>query len=156
MSDYPVGTVAVGKVLGRDARLLRSMHGWHFVPTDAVHPSGFADDGRDHPEVADVRPLVVLDLDPNAHVGPDVLVRKLRRDGYCDLADQIEAQTEPPRIPEPGRWGVVRGWDGQVYVRTSAVHVKHGWRCVTGGGGPIAWDDIDEPTLVRPGIEEES
>ncbi len=35
---------------------------------------------------------IVLDLDLHAHIGVTQLIADLRRDGYRDLADQIEAQ----------------------------------------------------------------
>ena len=103
------------------------------------------------------RPLIVLDLDDHDAVA---LARMLTEDGYEDIADQIEAQTKPARIPEPGLWGV---------VEASTTEHK---RCVfirdTGGDGAswitpyffphdstrraVGWADLIDPTLIREGV----
>ena len=57
--------------------------------------------------ITDARPLITLDLEDHGRVNAANLAQVLREDGYPYLADQIEAQTKPARIPEPGLWGVV-------------------------------------------------
>ena len=73
------------------------------------------------------------------------------------LADQIEAQSKPPRIPEPGLWGVVEavGQRDMYEARERLTWVRTDgdvWRNDSCGYG-VAWGDLENPTLVRPGIE---
>ena len=108
-------------------------------------------------------PLIVLDLDPM--VEPAVIVKHLRRcsehDGFCAttiIADQIEAQTKPARIPEPG-------WDGKVLAHTERNHVRrefvrYGVRPIPThfnwndslGNGAQQWGDLIDPELIREGV----
>lgn len=115
--------------------------------------------GKDVP--TEVRPLVVLDLDDPAFTVTalrDTLPEMARDHDRGDvevlrLARQIEAQTKPPRIPEPGLWGVVEaqiGGEGFTFVNRGA-----GWVCVD-DGALWEWSRLIDPTLVRPGIEESS
>jgi hypothetical protein len=96
--------------------------------------------------------------------GPDVSTTLVHlRDGCSDgcsvirlLADQIERQTKPPRIPEPGLWGVVTAGD---LTRDYWIHYRANgeeqWFS-TDSGVTSTWDDLIDPTLVRSGIEERS
>jgi hypothetical protein len=95
----------------------------------------------------DARPLIVLDLDyiRFKSYGLRDVIGILRRDGHEDIADQIEAQTKPARIPEPGLWGVVDS-DGVEFV-----HRPGGWQCPVGGW--YSWDRLINPALIRDGIE---
>jgi hypothetical protein len=95
-------------------------------------------------DVTDVRPLVVLDLSWADSV--PVLIDQLRGAGYVYLADQIEAQTKPPRIPEPGLWGVVED-GGEQWVRG-----LEGWVRATSQGMHMNWYDLIDPVLVREGV----
>jgi hypothetical protein len=106
-----------------------------------------------------IRPLVVLDLD--GLVEPQVLANFIRVTGLCGskavgerLADQIEAAVKPPRIPEPGLYGVVSAHigEGGPWALTRS---EYGWVCLD-DGTVHDWDSLIDPTLVRPGIEEES
>lgn len=135
---------------------------WAWVPKDGSGP--FEGMSKCHATApADVRPLVVLDLDDptlSGNYGARVtnLLDHLRRGTNVaqHLADQIEAQTKPPRIPEPGLWGVVETTfkDGRS---------RHGWavRRLTDGGSDWQdgsgdyhrWDDLINPTLIREGVE---
>ena len=64
------------------------------------------------------------------------------------LADEIEAQTKPPRIPEPGLWGVVEDSAGDVWICTE----PHRWtRIVDGVEWP--WVDLIDPVLIREGVK---
>jgi hypothetical protein len=65
------------------------------------------------------------------------------------VADQIEAQTQPPRIPEPKVFGVVRaiGRDG---IRREWVRTLNGW---SDGYSVHPWSTLGDPILVRPGLE---
>jgi len=92
------------------------------------------------------RPLIVLDLDDHDAVA---LARMLTEDGYEDIADQIEAQTKPARIPEPGLWGVVEA-GGYRWVRYSLAGYDD-WVDLLGKQNE--WDVLIDPTLIREGVE---
>ena len=166
MSTYEPGTVAVATVRGvPNVRVMRTTGkgGADDCWLTAEHVQGW----RFHmaSDVTDIRPLVVLDLDgvPFADRLADTL-RSIHMLGssipeFLSLADQIEAQTKPPRIPEPG-WGAVV----EAGVRGSRVdNSRRHWLRTTDGktwhdgrDTYTAWDDLVDPTLVRPGIEDES
>ena len=74
------------------------------------------------------------------------------------LAAQIEAQTTPARIPEPG-------WDGKVLAHTAGNPVRR--EIIRFGGrnkpglanwydrnsyGSYRWDDLIDPVLIREGL----
>ena len=160
MSTYPAGTVAVATVKGKpNVRVMRSAP-FRNTPNwaSSVSVDGnwwFRDD-----EVTDVRPLVVLDLDeqPFPKSGLEEFLRNLRYGTIAKdwLADQIEAQTKPPRIPEPGLWGVVEAKYGDTPVRTF-VRERDGWSSLTNPGraGVMCdWDRLVDPVLIRDGIED--
>jgi hypothetical protein len=154
VSTYEPGTVAVATVRGvPNVRVFRYREGEKLRWDSGER----IDDGIVHPDhlVTDVRPLVVLDL---GSAVPAVVVNVLRKACYNRLADQIEAQTKPPRIPEPGLWGVVEAHTAYDSTRRHFGRVpddynddkqwidsfdKH-WR---------KWDDLIDPVLVRDGIE---
>jgi hypothetical protein len=115
--------------------------------------------------IDDVRPLVVLDLDG---IAPEAIVKALRdKDagtngtGWARVADQIEAQTKPQRIPEPGLWGVVTF---NMSFDVPGARSSSGWavRRLTdgeadwqdGAGHYWAWNELVDPVLVRDGIED--
>ena len=77
---------------------------------------------------------------------------------FSMTADQIEAQTKPARIPEPG-------WDGKVLAHTlnddtRREFVRHGkspsdarFNWSDGSGyGSNHWPDLINPTLIREGL----
>ena len=106
-----------------------------------------------------------LDLD-RVGESPEVVIRHLR--GECGtpkncpwlhaIADQIEAQTKPPRIPEPGLWGVVeaeaKGVNGNtVTARKRWVRDEQGWIEVAGNGWRVSdFKYLVDPVLVREGV----
>ena len=162
MTEYAEGTVAVATVRGvPGVRVFRtasstddSFSVWRHAEVKGrwlTHPG----------EVADVRPLVVLDLKAaNPHGVPSIvlenLLSTLRNSEYlgCEgVADQIEAQTKPPRIPEPGKYGVVK-------ARTASLNrlvqdwVSEGklWRGLDTGTA-VDWADLLDPVLVREGVD---
>jgi len=112
--------------------------------------------------VTDVRPLVVLDLDSLDTAAPDqdetvaqYVVRTLRGPAHGSatrnaIADQIEAQTKPPRIPEPGKYGIVKASLSGDYRSDWVNEGKH-W---VGLDHTIVakWDDLVDPALVREGV----
>ena len=97
--------------------------------------------------ITDARPLIVLDL--NGERSVTLLARHLRNGYWNDIADQIEAQTKPVRIPEPGLWGVVEA-GGYRWVRYSLAGCDD-WVDLLGKQNE--WDVLIDPTLVREGIE---
>jgi hypothetical protein len=100
------------------------------------------------------RPLIVLDMKGMSPT--PILTGFLREQGYDWLASQIEAQTEPARIPEPGLWGVVEAsskwFDGRrEYVRIRpTLGTKGEWH---GEHGAAEWSVLIDPILIREGVE---
>jgi hypothetical protein len=172
VSAYEPGTVAVATVRGvPNVRVFyRETYGegdWAYSP-DPARGLEYSCDSVHLGVVTDIRPLVVLDLGPGS-IPAERAVKLLRTVTYPEaefprlrnwLADQIEAQTKPPRIPEPGLWGVVEAHPGArtgrpvEFVRDS-MHEDAAWRSLADGSA-WEWDDLIDPTLVRPGIEDES
>ena len=99
---------------------------------------------------------VVVNLTANPDYTAN-LIRRFTRDygGGAILnciAAQIEAQTKPARIPEPGLWGVVEASRNTTNgKRNEYVRGRNGWYdddCI-----PLAWDYLIDPVLVRAGVE---
>lgn len=141
MSDYPPGTVAVATVRGiRSVRVFRRTTSW--VTGTVVR--GYLD--HSNSEVADVRPLVVLDLGDSALE----VVGRLRDLGLYGLATSIESQTRPPKPPEPtGLGAVVEDSEGVRWVRHRT----------SGGGGWFVdgiartYDRIDAVRVLSEGVQ---
>jgi hypothetical protein len=160
MSTYEPGTVAVATVRGvPNVRVFRGEGFWR----TAVECGGNVTHHDFNDGVTDVRPLVVLDLDAALdHMGggmsdlPDVL-KDMRRGGgiFADrIADQIEQQTKPLRIPEPGLWGVVEAGVREHDQRLRWVRLGDNYRPDDRDEYDRLWSDLIDPTLVRPGIED--
>ena len=158
-TTYKPGTVAWATVRGESTYKVlrvttRTGLGW----THSETSGGFTFSRDEH--VTDVRPLVVLDLGawlPEYVAKFPEWLRSKEADApsgslLCHLANEIEAQTRPARIPEPGLWGVVRDGDGERYVR-EAERPKWRWNPI-GKGRNVTWDDIVDPVLIRDGIED--
>ena len=152
MSTYERGTVAVATVRGvpnvriafADADDTR--YQWFVISGDAA-------DWVPNDAITDINPLVVI------HNGDwPSLIRLLRESGFDSLPDQIEAQTKPPRIPEPGLWGVVEaghehlGTGRSEFVRVN-LEGDFQWVDRTSEADWSTWDRLEDPTLVRDGIE---
>jgi hypothetical protein len=77
-----------------------------------------------------------------------------KRSLLLGLADQIEAQTKPPRIPEPGLWAVVEAHTEDGEERRRFVHHEdaHDGRAWERRGVRRAWSDLIDPVLVREGV----
>jgi hypothetical protein len=153
MSTYEPGTVAVATVRGvPNVRVTLDPNDEWFAH---VEVSGRR--WQDPEDVTDIRPLVVLDLADFARAA------KVLRDPMIEalgtrtrIAEQIEEQTKPPRIPEPGLFGVVEASSGIDTPRTKFMRSSETvWRRVSTGAA-YRWADLVDPTLVRPGIEDES
>ena len=101
---------------------------------------------------------VLLDLDTvlgGVDMGGwEYVVGTLRKDVHAratrnKIADQIEAQTKPPRIAEPGLYGVVSSEDDRG-LTTYFWHSHGGWH---GENGSLSeWEDLVDPVLIRPGV----
>lgn len=138
---------------------------------DSRHEAGWrdtTDEWYESREIHSVRPLTVLDLsDPKraayvlrqtasraaGHMSPDLVKA---------IADQIEDQTKPLRIPEPGLYAVVEAGSFRHNIeRTSWFHdgkgldlaFGAGWDWVDGRGNRAIWSALIAPELIRPGIE---
>ncbi len=151
MTGYPVGFVAEGMTPEGDRqRIMRSNHrGWY---TAYGH---WADS-----VVADIRPLVVLDL--GAIDIPDFLDSLrggLGGDVAENVADQIEGQTRPPKPAEPTGFGaLVEDSNGHKFVRVAhpmdAVFEGRSWQRIGGQLNAVRnfqWADIDVVGILSEG-----
>ena len=143
MTIYEPGTVAVATAYGAE--------GVRVFRVEGSHPWRSANTAYTDNEVTDIRPLVVLDLDG---IAPEAIAKALRdKDagtngtGWARVAEQIEAQAKPPRIPEPGLWGVVTDNGDDVWVCTEPGR----WTRIA-DGVEWPWVDITDPVLIRDGV----
>lgn len=159
MTVYEPGTVAVATVRGvPNVRVMRYV----ITSGERMWLSGHRVDGvvvHGDSYVTNVRPLVVLDLDDPAAFAADLRWSHeewASRDFANWLADQIEAQSKPPRIPEPGLWGVVEAaYEGR-RIQSKWVRMLDGGpdeQWTNDEGDWVDWDDLINPVLIRPGIE---
>ena len=114
-----------------------------------LHPGG---------HVTDARPLIVIEAPEDARDNHfPRLVAYLRNGGWDLTADQIEAQTKPARIPEPGLWGVVEAYEfpDRRGARRTFIHTCSEPDWPWGADGDTnhwKWDDLIDPTLIREGV----
>lgn len=160
MSEFKPGTVAVATVRGvPNIRVFRSVGALSTCVWSVAE--GIPHTRLTEDSVTDVRPLVVLDLDDPYLYGcsavvkdPAKIVAALRDTNSVaahGIARQIEAQTTPPRIPEPSMYGVVSSED-DCGLTTYFWHSPHGgWHGES--GSVFEWADLPNPVLVRDGIE---
>ena len=125
----------------------------------------------------DARPLVTLDLENPGefvHILRGVGIEGDRNHRAADgtwvhiingsisakrlgiIADQIEAQTKPARIPEPGLWGVVEAVvqgddEPDHFARIPKGGSVYHWVRISDGLN-YHWDDLIDPTLIRDGL----
>ena len=164
MSEYKPGTVAVATVRGvKNVRVMLDVDG-EWLSATIVGGYQFHRDEN----VTDIRPQVLLDVaemyDGVGMGGWEYVIRALRDRSYRavftreDIADQIEAQIRPPRIPEPGLWGVVRDSHGYEYVRVGRLSDAP-WQVLGVAAAEKdryhRWGDIEDPVLVRKGVDDE-
>jgi hypothetical protein len=123
---------------------------------------GFLTHGLD--AVEDARPLILLDL---FGMHPSYVVKTLRESVSSEpcwhgtptlqlIANQIEAQTEPAKLEEPGLWGVVTATlaptdEPTTYVRETIRTSGYGWVDLENGCA-VDWTDLINPTLIRAGV----
>lgn len=108
-------------------------------------------------QVTDARPLIVLDL---KDFDAGYVIEVLRHPHHLwanRVADQIEAQTKPARIPEPAWGAIVEAHSlGAKGDRLHWVKGSAGWTNLDATGeylNWISWDCLIDPTLIREGIE---
>lgn len=114
------------------------------------HPSGYVCGTA---SCTDITPVGVINIE-----GPEV---ERLTNLYCDHVSQgclpstamraaLRAMLQPPRIPEPGTWGVVEAGSNHP-GRTEWVRHPNG-RWVNGEGITRAWASLTDPVRIRPGI----
>jgi hypothetical protein len=176
VNDYAPGTVAIATVRGvkgvKVVRVASSLVNAPWVTVERLDGSGAWHYDSD---VTDIKPLVVLDLGYH----PDQYVHALRwvehqsgqgypfipspaneRNDACWIADQIEAQTRPPRIPEPNGLGaVVANANGHKFVRVADVADgwAHGrqWQRIGGEINAVrnfGWPEINAVKVLSEGL----
>ena len=166
MSAYPLGTVAWADIDGVGS--YKVMHIGTENGTAWAHTNdetGQVLTSQDR--LSNIRPLVVLDLEVIGKHLPtrgdwSEVVHSLRHKKdpaaffttNLRIAEQIEAQTTPPRIPEPGLWGVVEAGHALVPTRRWVHHEEDRW--IADEGTVTYWPDLIDPVLVRDGIEDAS
>lgn len=97
---------------------------------------------------------VVLDL---RGIAASTVATHLRSGCKCSLmrmvADQIEPP-KPPRIEEPGKYGVVRA-TGHGLADVEWVNEGRFWRSLSGDPSPRTsiWSHLSNPVLVREGVQ---
>ena len=139
---YESGTVAVATVRGLNGvRVFRCFGGW---TSEDSTPNGF--DFHADEYVTDVRPLVVLDPEGEGfHVAE--MAADLRKRGQAWLADQIEAQTKPPKPAEPtGLGAVVEDASGKRFVRYDGD-----WPWLDGTAN-LQWQHINAVRVLSEGV----
>jgi len=157
--NWAPGTVAVATVQGvPNVRVFKlSEDEWaHVVSLGAgIFPEISGD-----PLVTDVRPLVVLDPEDRDqmvalhetlsgavgltwHGWPELLRAVLTR--------YAEAQTKPPKPPEPrGRFAVVRDQNDSLWVRLNQTH----WYSEVSPNNNQTYGEIDAVEVVREGLDQ--
>jgi len=117
--------------------------------TYSLEPNGEA---RQCYVIEDARPLIVIDTNP---ISAQAIALILRSNGYAGVARQIESQSKPARIPEPGLWGVVKAASFYESTRLPYLHedIAPGEAVWSSVNGRIAWADLIDPTLIREGVE---
>lgn len=166
-ADYAPGTVAIATVIGVEGvRVSRYDGGWaRLDDPDQFYSDNFDSQSGVAPWVTDIRPLVVLDLGDYSNRA-DIYLRNLANDDHEAvgggvtpraklahlIADQIDAQTKPPRIPEPGLWGVVEASMDAGTTRLTWVRTPEFWYTAKWDSAR-SWSDLIDPTLIREGVE---
>jgi len=174
MTDYEPGTVAIATVRGvKGVRVWKMASGTSWA-IDLVMdgPPGSWRDIVGAEVVADIRPLVVLDLDAAPYGKTAYYDQWLLNSAEVDeresssansrpaflrwIADQIKAQTKLARISEPGEWGVVEASCVHQDGRLEWVRKDGNWHPVEVNGLRQSddWNSLIDPKLIREGIEQ--
>jgi hypothetical protein len=157
--DYKPGTVAKATVRGvPNVRIVRGDGHWAL----AADTDDFITDRNAPALIADVRPLVVLDLNGTygcwADQGdPSVIVKSLRETHSAPaqaIADQIEAQTKPPKPAEPTGLGAVVEDDlGRRWVRIDDdPELNKPWRPADMAAIRSHWQNVKAVRVLSEGV----
>lgn len=161
MSEYEPGTVAVATVRGVPGVRVFRTGGALSVDRNMWASAKPVDHRSWHPNenVTDVRPLVTLDLSlgavrPEQVAGYAVEVLRTPRHQWADhIADQIEAQTRPPKPEEPtGRYAVVEDDRAREWVLADPATTPTPWKCLTLDRW-AAWDEITAVRVLSEGVQ---
>jgi len=162
--DYPIGTVATATVRGVEGVRVMLFEGG--TGTRAWLSSVYMKGGRAHAphDVTDIRPLVTLDLGEDIPRLREALARwtgwtslTVEKDAIRRLLDQIEAQTRPPKPPEPqGLGAVVEDANGLRWTRVEAGaddFTRNPWFPNTDGHTqPREYDEIAAVRVLSEGV----
>ena len=107
------------------------------------------------PHVRSARRLLLLD--PEDQEQMCALIRAVRSNGYVadrsggNVRGAVLSMLKPPRIEEPGTWGVVEASSASsLGTRRNWVRHPDGeWRSA---GSTVGWGGLIDPVLVREGI----
>ena len=121
--------------------------------------------------VTDARPLIVLDISTwfphRAAAAIQAVGRSPLDPGHAafmiDVLEQIEAQSKPARIDEPGLWGVVEASRRELTGRPRIIDTEGNWFKVSNTTGSCVWvhesseytanwTDLIDPVLIRDGV----
>lgn len=95
---------------------------------------------------------IALDLGDSV---PAVVVDVLRTAAFYRLADQVEKQTTVPHMDEPGRYGVVADRAGEHWTNGGPSQAGFPPWMSLRTGLRAHWDEINDPTPIRPGEDDE-
>jgi hypothetical protein len=170
MTRHEPGTVARATVRGvKNVLVFRrgSTPGgpadWAYSP-DPEHGLNYTCDSDVFDVVRDIRPLVVLD--PKDYEQSSALAKALVEAMHAagdkhsaangvhpaTVAVAIAALTKPPRIPEPGLWGVVEAGTREDPNKRKAFvnYPDEGW-CADAVSA-YSWRNLVDPVLIREGL----
>lgn len=151
------GTESVRAVWAKCSFGHRPSPHWCFIPGEEAVTTGWT--SEDHEARTD---LITLQLPEGALSGWPTLINALdvaaKETGlkatFGGLIRQVKEQTEEPRIPEPGTWGVVSAkWDAR-HEPEDWVRLHDGKWCPLLPESRIPalpWDDLIDPVLIREG-----
>ena len=162
MSDWKPGTVAKATVRGvPDVTVFRRDVSEGFC--DWAHDSVAVGYTCSHdPDVTNVRPLVVLDIDnlracEAEAASPALAAKRLRATNSVvahAIADQIEAQTKPPKPAEPTGLGAVVEDDlGRRWVRIDDdPELNKPWRPADMAAIRSHWQNVKAVRVLSEGV----
>lgn len=157
MSTYSPGTVAMVRVDGEWYRALRQ-EGIDFALWTLSEPALGEMDHYDHQgQVAEVRPLLVLDPEDRSALNDIVQRMEVHTPGslITPTTDKLQAALRsllPSAKPEEpkGLGAVVEDSEGECW----AHRADDGWACLTSSYMPRAWSGIDAVRVLSEGIGE--
>lgn len=161
MTEYAAGQIAAAKYKGYDVRIacVAPCNAWLIIACESSR--GVLGAWPDIDELDDIRPLVVLDLEGIG--SPQNVVRTLRWTNMVPvevmsaIADQIEAQTRPPKPAEPtGLGAVVKDSRDRVFVRIERDGGQAKWILINAPEDEdprYVWSAIDAVKVLSEGVD---